>query len=130
MCVKCNRSTHGCDRVVLREKKGKIEKTMHSECAFDERWDADAYAVHVETTTRLGEVPDGYICPLCGEESLSPIVDGSQFLRFGDFQATGIFSEEGRTEEQPVRLYCDGCDACIPITAALAEKLVDEAEKG
>jgi hypothetical protein len=47
MCVKCNRNTNGCDRVVLREA-GEVVKTMHAECAFDERWDADAYAVHVE----------------------------------------------------------------------------------
>lgn len=48
MCVKCNRNTSGCDRVVLREA-GKVVKTMHAECAFDERWDADAYAEHIET---------------------------------------------------------------------------------
>lgn len=78
---------------------------------------------------RLGAIPDNHICPECGEESLSPIVDGSMFIRHGDFQATGIFSEKGKVGKQPVRLFCDGCDCLVPITAELAETLVDKAEK-
>lgn len=78
---------------------------------------------------RLGAIPDNHICPECGEESLSPIVDGSMFIRHGDFQATGIFSEKGKAGKQPVRLFCAGCDCLVPITAELAATLVNKAEK-
>lgn len=45
MCAVCNRNTSGCDRVRLR-KDGKFVASIHAECAFGERWDADATVEH------------------------------------------------------------------------------------
>ena len=52
--------------MVLR-KEGKIVKTMHAECAFDEPWDADAYAVHIEPVPCDNFVLDTAVCDDVGE---------------------------------------------------------------
>lgn len=80
--------------------------------------------------SRLESMPEDASCPVCGTpDALSAIVDGAFFLRFGDFQPHhNNFSEEGNPEDQGVRVHCGQCDRTLPITAALADKLREEAE--
>jgi hypothetical protein len=82
----------------------------------------------VKDAVPLTCVPEDYRCPGCDSGSqligsLSPVVDGSQFVRWGSFQATGKFVEGADPAAQPVRLFCDDCCTCWPITAELAEQL-------
>lgn len=80
--------------------------------------------------SRLKRMPEGYTCPVCKTpEALSAIVDGSFFLKYGDFQPHhDNFSEEGKPEDQGVRVCCDQCDKALPITSAMAGRLRKEAE--
>lgn len=53
MCVKCNRNTSGCDRIILR-RDGVVVATMHADCAFDEPWTADVTVEGVEFVKCMG----------------------------------------------------------------------------